>query len=292
MLLFVVWGWLVQAWTGLRGGGHPARRRAVAPSPRIRCRTKPAWVKTEIIRLKARMPKAGCRSIADVFNRRHGPAVTVGKSYVAELLRHHAHAVWAERRRMRRRRSGHMPRNLVWGMDMTGKTDAAGRLYMILGLVDHGSRLAVELARLPDKRAWTLLFHLVRAVRRHGRPKFVRTDNEPVFGSPLFRLGLMLLGIHRQRTEPHCPWQNGRVERFFGTLKEKLDERQVEDAKQLDRDLASFRTWYNRVRPHQNLAGRTPFEAWRGIDPFARRLRLRRWFSAWDGLLLGEVYLL
>ena len=31
------------------------------------------------------------------------------------------------------------------------------------------------------------------------------------------------LGIRHQRTEPHCPWQNGRVERFFGTLKASLD---------------------------------------------------------------------
>ncbi|MDP2834814.1 MAG: integrase core domain-containing protein, partial [Pseudomonadota bacterium] len=126
---------------------------------------------------------------------------------------------------------------------------------------------------------------------RHGRPRFVRTDNEPVYGSPLFRQGLALLGIRHQQTEPHCPWQNGRVERFFGTLKNKLDEQQVEDAKQLDQELGVFRTWYNRVRPHQNLAGRTPFEAWRGVDFFARRFRLRRWFSAWDGLLQGEIYL-
>ena len=143
---------------------------------------------------------------------------------------------------------------------------------------------------MPDKRAWTLLLHLIQTVRRHGRPRFIRTDNEPVFGSPLFRLGLAILGIRRQQTEPHCPWQNGRVERFFGTLKEKLDDRQVEDAKQLDRDLSVFRTWYNRVRPHQNLDGRTPHEAWNGVDPYARWIRIRRWFSAWDGLLQGEVY--
>ena len=290
--MFVFWGWLVRACAGLRGGGHPVRRRGTTPVTRMRSHAKPAWVKTEIIRLKARMPKAGCRAIAGIFNRRHGPVVTVGKSYVAGLLKRNAHEVWRERRRMRNRRPGNMPRNLIWGMDMTGKTDAAGNLHMILGLVDHGSRFAVELARLPDKQAWTLLLHLIQAVRRHGRPRFIRTDNESVFGAPLFRLGLAILGIRRQQTEPHCPWQNGRVERFFGTLKEPLDQRPVADGDQLDRDLSVFRTWYNRVRPHQNLNGRTPHEAWNGVDPYARRIRIRRCFSAWDGLLQGEVYLL
>lgn len=291
MSLFVLFLWLAGLWR--RGSGQPAAfgRSRVAPRTRRRSRAKPAWVNSEIIKLKARMPKAGCRAIADVFNRRHGPDLTVGKSFVADTLKRHAHEVWAERRRMRNRKPGPTPRNQVWGLDMTGKTDSQGKLHLIMGLVDHGSRLAVELARLPDKRAVTLLAYLARAMRRHGRPRFVRTDNEPVFSSPLLRLGLMLLGIRHQQTEPHCPWQNGRVERFFGTLKEQLDKREVGNTEQLDQDLASFRTWYNRVRPHQNLGGRTPWEAWRDIDPFTRRIRFRRWFSAWDGLLQGEVYL-
>ena len=45
---------------------------------------KPEWLKQEIIRLKARMPQAGCRSIADICNRRYAASrkVTVGKTFV------------------------------------------------------------------------------------------------------------------------------------------------------------------------------------------------------------------
>jgi len=290
MLGLIVFGWLADLWTRLAQRRCPAFGHQLTARNGVRTRTKPAWVKAELLRLKARMPKAGCRSLADIFNRRHGPDVTVGKSYVADLLKRQTHAVWMEWPRMRNRKPGRSPRNFVWGLDMTGKMDSQGRLHMILGLVDHGSRLALELARLKDKRAWTLLAYLARTVWRYGRPRFVRTDNEPVFSSIIFRLGLRLLDIRHQQTEPHCPWQNGRVERFFGTLKEPLDQRAVKDGQQLDRDLVVFRFWYNQVRPHHNLDGRTPWEAWRGIDPYARRIRLRRWFSAWDRLLRGEVY--
>jgi hypothetical protein len=60
----------------------------------------------------------------------------------------------------------------------------------------------------------------------------------------------------------------------------------------LNLSLAEFRFFYNFVRPHQHLQGRTPLEAWHGVDPFMRRARLRGWFEAWDGLLQGEYLLL
>jgi transposase InsO family protein len=111
----------------------------------------------------------------------------------------------------------------------------------------------------------------------------VRTDNEAVFTSRLFRFALWMLG----RTELHCPWQNGRVERFFGTLKEKLDRWQIDSLEQLGQALGDFRAWYNHVRPHQHLGGRTPAEAWAGIDPYAAAPTSASYFSAWDGMLTG-----
>jgi hypothetical protein len=105
--------------------------------------------------------------------------------------------------------------------------------------------------------------------------------------SHIFRRGLKLLGIRHQLTDPGCPWQNGRIERLFGTLKQKLDQWQVQDLAQLNRDLDTFRHWYNHVRPHQNLDGKTPAEAWGGINPYAKPLKQEYWFDAWDGLLAG-----
>ncbi|NOT81603.1 MAG: hypothetical protein HOP01_02600 [Gallionella sp.] len=45
--------------------------------------------------------------------------------------------------------------------------------------------------------------------------------------------------------------------------------------------------WYTYIRPHQNLNGKTPAEAWRGIDPYKKPFKQERWFEAWDGLLVG-----
>jgi len=103
-------------------------------------------------------------------------------------------------------------------------------------------------------------------------------------------VALWLLGIRHQRTAPHCPWQNGRIERLFGTLKEKLDRSAVGSFEELNLALGDFRDWYNHVRPHQHLGGSTPAEAWRGIDPYAKPPAAMSYFSAWNGMLSG-VYL-
>jgi hypothetical protein len=77
------------------------------------------------------------------------------------------------------------------------------------------------------------------------------------------------------------------VERFFGTLKAKLDQLAIESFAALDQASVEFRFFYNHVRPHQNLNGRTPAEAWAGVDPFTTKHKGEYWFDAWDGLLTG-----
>jgi transposase InsO family protein len=243
----------------------------------------------EVIRLKALMADAGCRRVADTFNRLHAARhrMTVSKTWVATAIRKHRLEIAERRREWKRRIPSPMPANRVWGMDLTGKAELEGGLHPILGIVDHGSRLAVSLRGLSDKATIAILRALLEAIERFGRPRAVRTDNEAVFTSRLFRFALWALGIRHQRTELHCPWQNGRVERFFGTLKERLDRWQVNSVDQLALALGDFRAWYNHVRPHQHLGGRTPAEAWAGIDPYAAAPKSASYFSAWDGMLTG-----
>jgi transposase InsO family protein len=254
---------------------------------------KPAWVQREIVRMKALMPEAGCRRIADTFNRRFARhkavkrRATVGKSFVAETIRHHRYEIDVERRKIKHRVPPAMPRNVVWAMDLTGKGDTAGDTHLILGLIDHGSRALLNLTALPDKASWTLLGHLFLAIGKYGKPVALRTDNESVFTSRLFCAVLKLAGIRHQRSDPGCPWQNGRIERLFLSLKEKLDRLEVGGFAALVSALPEFRFWYNHVRPHQHLQGRTPAETWAGVDPLARTAKQEFWFEAWEGLLTG-----
>jgi putative transposase len=275
---------------GTRFPKRPARLgwRSQPASPLHRRQPKPAWVEREVIRLKAYMPQAGCRHIAHAFNRLHAQRGTcVGKSHVATLLCRNRYAIDVMRRRIKHRIPAPMARNQIWAIDLTGKGDTASHPHQILGLIDHGSRLLLDLARVPNKRSYTLLGHLFLAMGQYGKPVALRTDNETVFRSRCFRLILKLLGIRQQFTEPGCPWQNGRIERFFGTLKQSLDQIQIDTGKALDRLLGEFRFHYNHVRPHQHLHGATPMEAWAGVDWQKQRNKSVHFVSLWEGMLTG-----
>lgn len=192
---------------------------------------KPKWVRQEVIRLNALMPHAGCRTIAHTFNRRWAARkqMTVSKTYVADTCRKHQYLVYEARRKLKHRVPRPIPRNRIWGCDLMTKTDRHGQPHLALAIVDHASRACLCLQRLPDKSSLRLLQELVQAVNRYGHPQFLRTDNEAVFTSAWFTWGLRLLGIRHQRTEPGCLWQNGRVERFIGTVKRALSMESIAD---------------------------------------------------------------
>lgn len=254
-----------------------------------RSRAKPEWVKHEVLHLKALMPHTGCRTLADIFNRRFADSrkMTVGKTYVADTLRKYHYEVALLRRKIQNAKPKAVPKNLIWAMDLTGKATLDGKTSMILAILEHGSRAVLALEAVRSKSSWVMVSNLVTAIRRYGKPGIIRTDNEAIFTSRVFGLALFLLGIRQQTTDLHCPWQNGRVERFFGTLKDKLNQLAVSSFDALNIALGEYRFFYNHVRPHQNMGGATPAEAWAGVNPYRTKFKQEYWFEAWDGLLQG-----
>ena len=54
--------------------------------------------------------------------------------------------------------------------------------------------------------------------------------------------------------------------------------------------MPEFQVWYNHMRLHSYLDGKTPAEVWNGVDIFTQGYQDEYWFEAWDGVLTG-VYL-
>ncbi len=246
---------------------------------------KPQWVVDKIIYLKAMTDASGYK-IADNFNRQHSAIDSVSKTYVYGIIRKYKYQILIERRNIKNKKPYPVDNNWIWGIDLTGKHDANNKNMHIFGIIDHGSRFNIVLKYIEDKRSKRLLFEIFKAVIKYGRPEYIRTDNDAVFKSKTFKLGLKLMGIKHQLTDVGCPWQNGRIERFFGTLKEKLNQILIKDSAHLNSHLTEFRFWYNHVRTHMNLDGRTPNEAWqnKGIKPEAE------FYEAWGGLLKGYLH--
>ena len=213
--------------------------------------------------------------------------MTVGKTYVATVLRRSHSEVLRLRRTLKHRVPRPIPINRTWALDLTGRADLTGRQHLILGLLDHGSRACLRLSALSDKRSVTILRELLAVFPQYGIPGRIRIDNEACFNSRLLKVALRLLNVRLQTIQLHCPWQNGRIERFFGSLKRPLKQVVLSDRCDLETKLIEFRVWYNHVRPHQHLQGYTPAEVWAGRYKSKRSPLL---FSGWDGRLAGWYF--
>jgi len=145
------------------------------------------------------------------------------------------------------------------------------RKYYLLCVIDSCTRVAwVEV--MTDIKALSAMFasmHCFNQISSRFDIQFAEalTDNGPEFGPrgsvqkehhPFERL-LTEMGIKHRYTKPYRPQTNGKVERFWRTLNEDLIEGTFfESIEHFKKELFDYLVYYNKMRPHQALDGKTP----------------------------------
>jgi transposase InsO family protein len=131
-------------------------------------------------------------------------------------------------------------------------------------LVDDYSRLAYS-EILPDEKGTTCAAFLTRAAAyfaEHGIAQIERllTDNAFAYRHSLaVREACAAIGARQKFIKPHCPWQNGKVERFNRTLQVEWAYRQVFTSNAARAAaLAPWLEYYNNRRRHSALDGLPP----------------------------------
>jgi putative transposase len=98
---------------------------------------------------------------------------------------------------------------------------------------------------------------------RVHQPFLLRSDNGLVFTSRAYTRLVKSYGLQQEFITPHCPQQNGMVERVIRTLKEQCVHRhRFESLTHASRAIGDWIHFYNHRRPHQALAMKTPAEAY------------------------------
>ena len=132
----------------------------------------------------------------------------------------------------------------------------------IHSLVDDHSRLAYS-EILPDEKGATCAQFLRRAAEyfsNHGIPTIERlmTDNAWAYRKSLGKT-CAELGARQVFIKPHCPWQNGKVERLNRTLQTEWAYKCVFTSNaQRAAALAPWLEYYNTQRRHSALDGLPP----------------------------------
>jgi transposase InsO family protein len=163
--------------------------------------------------------------------------------------------------------------NELWQMDTVGGFLLAdGTKAKALTGVDDHSRFCVSAFLMPRESSRRVCEGLAAAMRAHGVPEEVLTDNGKVFtgrfNKPvvevLFDRVLRENGVKHRLTQPRSPTTTGKVERFHRALRSEFDTGRVfKSLRAAQAELDEWVAYYNTERPHQAIGMIVPAERFR-----------------------------
>ncbi len=147
----------------------------------------------------------------------------------------------------------------VWAYDFVSTVTSDGRSLRILNVVDEFTRRSIVSHVSRSIGAREVVRVLEQLFESHGRPQYLRSDNGREFISETTSQFLAEQGVTQVFIEKGSPQQNPFVERFNGTMRDELLNREHFDTLLEARvQIEQWRAQYNTRRPHRGLGFKTP----------------------------------
>ncbi len=210
--------------------------------------------------MKQRNPRFGCPRIAQQINKAFG--IDIDKDMVRRILAAHyrpgspgdSGPSWLTF-------LGHT-KDSLWSIDLFRCESIHLKSHWVLVVMDQFTRRIVGFgvhAGDVDGVALCRMFNI--AISAMGVPKYLSSDNDPLFRYHRWQANLRIRAIQEIKTVPYVPLSHPFIERVIGTIRrEFLDHVFFWNANDLERKLEGFRQYYNAHRVHTSLDGDTPLE--------------------------------
>jgi transposase InsO family protein len=231
----------------------------------------PPQVEARVLEMRRQHPGWGPRTILSRLVRAGVTPLPSRSAIYRALIRHLLIDPKARRRRPSDYKRWERSRAMeLWQMDVTlGVHLRDGTSPSIVTGIDDHSRFCVSAKVVERATARPVCDALLEAMRRHGVPEAILSDNGKVFtgrfgphkGEVLFDRICREHGIRHLLTAPASPTTTGKVERFHKTLKrEFLDGRVFASIAEAQAAIDAWVRDYNQNREHQSLGNRPPAE--------------------------------
>lgn len=235
-----------------------------------------AHVRERILELRDTLLKHGSDAGADTIRtylaREH---ITVSRTTIWRVLQRAGAITPQPQKRPRsswQRFQASQP-NEMWQSDFTHHRLTTGQEIEIIGWLDDHSRFLLHLSAHTRVTGRTVVDTFTQAARAHGHPAATLTDNGMVYTTRLARGGkqagtnafetlLKLEGITQKNGRPYKPTTQGKIERFWQTLKKYLAQNNAASITELQATLDRFSEYYNTIHPHRAIARNTPQHAY------------------------------
>jgi transposase InsO family protein len=173
----------------------------------------------------------------------------------------------------------------LWSCDLFRCESATLRTHWVLVVIDQFTRRMVGFGvqgGIVDGAALCRMFN--RAIRGQSLPKYLSTDNDPLYRFHQWQANLRVLEVTEIKTVPYVPLSHPFVERLIGTLRrECLDRTLFWSTTDLEAKLFDFQHYYNEHRTHAGRQGHPPV-AGVNADRSRANLSCYRWQKHCRGL--------
>ena len=238
-----------------------------------------------IVEMKRRNSRFGCPRIAQEINKAFG--VDIDKDVVRRVLaKHYRPGPGSGNGPSWLTFIGHL-KDSLWSIDLFRCESIQLNTHWVLVVMDQFTRRIIGFCvHAGDVDGVALCRMFNTAISSKGVPKYLSSDNDPLFLYHQWQANLRILCVDEIKTVPYTPLSHPFIERLIGTIRrEFLDRPLLWNGIDFERKLRAFPAYYDHSRFHTSIEDAAPARA--GSEPRITNgdLKCYRWQALCDGLL-------